>query len=101
MAARCWDLEGLGRDYAELVARLEGLPSVTGPLPAPGPDALRQRVELVASYRTFPFRDPDLPTELLPEGWPGRRAHELFVAAHDALGAPADSYVRAVVARSD
>ena len=54
----------------------------------PGPEALRRQVELVASYRALPFRDPDLPAALLPEGWPGRRAHELFIAAHDALARP-------------
>jgi len=63
----------------------------------PGPEALRRQVELVASYRALPFRDPDLPAALPPEGWPGRRAHALFTAAHDALHGPADAFVRAVV----
>src|SRR6266700_2273786 len=83
MAFRCWDLDGLGRASAELTA-------------LPGPEALRRQVELVSSYRALPFRDPDLPAALLPEGWPGRRAHELFVAAHDALHGPADEFVRDV-----
>lgn len=65
-----------------------------------GREALRRQVELVASYRALPFRDPDLPAGLLPEGWQGRRAHELFTAAHDALHGPADAYVRDVVARN-
>ena len=63
----------------------------------PGPEALRRQVELVASYRALPFRDPDLPAALPPEGWPGRRTHALFTAAHDALHGPADAFVRAVV----
>ena len=63
----------------------------------PGSEALRRQVELVASYRALPFRDPDLPAALLPEGWPGRRAHELFTAAHDALHGPADAFVRDIV----
>ena len=65
----------------------------------PGDQALRQQVELVTSYRTLPFRDPDLPGELLPEGWPGRRVHEIFIAAHDALHEPADRFVRGIVAQ--
>jgi phenylacetic acid degradation operon negative regulatory protein len=101
MATRCWDLDGLCRDYAELVSRYDELPSAAELATLPGPEALRLRVELVASYRTFPFRDPDLPPELLPEGWPGRRAHELFVAAHDALATSADSYVHSVLERHD
>jgi len=99
MARRCWDLESLGGDYAELVETLEALPPADELAEMPGPDALRLRVELVSSYRTFPFRDPDLPEELLPEGWPGRHAHELFVRAHDTLAAPADAYVRSVLER--
>jgi phenylacetic acid degradation operon negative regulatory protein len=98
MAFRCWDLEGLGRDYLELISAYEQLPSPAELAALPGPEALRRQVELVASYRTLPFRDPDLPTALLPEGWQGRRAHSLFIAAHDALHIPADAFVRDVVA---
>ena len=98
MAFRCWDLDGLGRDYAALVGGYERLPAAAGLAALPGPEALRRQVELVASYRRLPFRDPDLPAALLPEGWPGRRAHALFTAAHDALHGPADAFVRDIVA---
>ena len=97
MAFRCWDLDGLARDYMELVAAYEQLPSEAELAALPGPEALRRQVELVASYRALPFRDPDLPAALLPEGWQGRRAHALFTAAHDALHGPADAYARDVV----
>lgn len=99
MANRCWDLAALAADYAELVDRLAALPPRAELARLPGPEALRLRIELVASYRTFPFRDPDLPPELLPEGWPGRQAHDLFVEAHDALAAPSDAHVRTVLER--
>jgi len=97
MAARCWDLDGLCRDYADMVRKYQQLPAVAELATLPGRDALRRQVELVASYRTLPFRDPDLPASLLPEGWPGRQAHALFIAAHDALHGPARAYVREVV----
>jgi phenylacetic acid degradation operon negative regulatory protein len=100
MAGRCWDLDGLAREYAELLERYEELPPLTDLAALPGEKALRRQVELVTSYRTLPFRDPDLPGELLPRGWPGRRVHELFIAAHDALHEPADRFVRRVVDRS-
>ena len=94
MAARCWDLPGLGADYTRLVAELDAVPE-----PSDDADALRRQVGLLARYRTFPFRDPDLPPELLPESWPGARAHELFTATHDRLHARAGAHVRRVVAR--
>jgi phenylacetic acid degradation operon negative regulatory protein len=100
MAGRCWDLDGLGRDYEKLVSRYEQLPATADLARLPGDQALRLRIELVAEYRGFPFRDPDLPPELLPEGWLGSRAHELFVAAHDALREPAEAHVREVLERS-
>jgi phenylacetic acid degradation operon negative regulatory protein len=34
---------------------------------------------LVHAWRKFPFLDPELPSGLLPRGWPRRRAHALFV----------------------
>jgi phenylacetic acid degradation operon negative regulatory protein len=99
MVERCWDLKSLGRDYQDFVHRLETLPRTDDLAGLPGPEALRLRIELVSSYRHFPFRDPDLPPELLPEAWPGHRAHELFAAAHEALGPPADAFVTAVLER--
>jgi phenylacetic acid degradation operon negative regulatory protein len=99
MVDRCWDLKALGRDYEDFIARLQGLPPVQDLAALAGPDALRLRIELIADYRHFPFRDPDLPMELLPDGWPGHRAHELFTAAHEALGAPADAFVADVLMR--
>ena len=97
MAFRCWDLDGLGRDYIELISGYRQLPAAAELAALPGPQALRRQVELVASYRALPFRDPDLPAALLPEGWPGRQAHALFTAAHDALHGPADAFVRDIV----
>src|SRR5438034_3764722 len=96
MAFRCWDLDGLGRDYVELISGYEHLPAAAELAALPGLEALRRQVELVSSYRALPFRDPDLPAALLPEGWPGRRAHELFIAALVARHGPADAFVRDV-----
>ncbi|MGY1662644.1 PaaX family transcriptional regulator C-terminal domain-containing protein [Geodermatophilus sp. SYSU D00705] len=101
MVERCWDLKALGRDYQDFVTRLTELPATSELATLSGPDALRLRIELVSSYRQFPFRDPDLPVELLPEDWPGLRAHELFVAAHEALAQPADAFVTTVLGRHE
>ena len=99
MAFRCWDLDALGRDYLELIAAYEQLPPAARLAALPGPAALRRQVELTASYRALPFRDPDLPAALLPERWPGRRAHAMFLAAHEALRGPAETFVTDMVSR--
>ena len=97
MAFRCWDLDGLARDYTELISEYSQLPDAAALAEVPGPEALRRQVKLVASYRALPFRDPDLPSALLPEGWQGRRAHTLFLTAHDALHGAASACVRTIL----
>ncbi len=96
MADRAWDLAGLDRDYIAMLAeyrpRLDRYRS--GALL--GQDALVERMRLMHDYRRFPFRDPDLPPELLPAGWSGRSAHEVFLEAHGLLRAAADGFVDTV-----
>jgi phenylacetic acid degradation operon negative regulatory protein len=99
MAVRCWDLDSLARDYTTLATGYQQLGTAAELAGLPGRDALRRQMELVTSYRALPFRDPDLPAELLPDGWPGRHAHALFSIAHDALHGPASAFVRDVTAR--
>jgi phenylacetic acid degradation operon negative regulatory protein len=100
MASRCWDLDGLGRDYAALISTYDQLPCLSELTRHPGRDALRLQVELVSAYRGFPFRDPDLPDVLLPEDWLGREAHRRFVTAHEALNDPARTFVCEVLDRA-
>lgn len=91
MAQRCWDLDGLAVDYAHWVSAVRG--AIPEYRRARGRDALVARIQLVHDYRRFPFRDPDLPLELLPVGWTGRHAHELFLEAHELLRAEAETCV--------
>lgn len=97
MAARCWDLDALDRDYRELLRTYQQrMSKCTAARMAP-PEAMVERTRLIYDYRKFPFRDPDLPLELLPAGWVGRQAHELFLEAHEALREPAERFVSEVI----
>lgn len=96
IASRAWELDELDRAYAEF---LEAHRSRLGAYRAGelrGADALVERMKLVYDYRHFPFRDPDLPPELLPEGWRGRLAHDVFLEAHGLLRGPAEEAVDAI-----
>jgi phenylacetic acid degradation operon negative regulatory protein len=93
MATRCWDLAALDHDYGALLRRHRPRLSGYRSGKVSGRDALVQRMNLMHEYRLFPFRDPDLPPELLPEGWSGRAAHQVFLEAHGLLRAPAEEYV--------
>ncbi len=69
---RAWNLTTVDTEYREFIATAP-TPEATG-----GVDAASQLTLLVHQWRRFPFLDPELPTELLPDGWLGARAAELF-----------------------
>jgi phenylacetic acid degradation operon negative regulatory protein len=48
-------------------------------------EAFATRIALVNQWRTFPWNDPDLPAELLPDHWPLPSARQLFLSLYDAL----------------
>lgn len=99
MAARCWDLDRLNDDYRTLLRTYrDRLPSYRAGDLTPE-QALIERMRLTYDYRRFPFRDPDLPLELLPGGWTGRAAHEMFLEAHAVLGPPAEDFYDQVAGR--
>jgi phenylacetic acid degradation operon negative regulatory protein len=83
---RAWDLDALGADYGEFVA---GFAART---PATGPDEFGALVELVHAWRRFPFVDPEIPDRLLPAGWPGHRAKQMFDARHAAWAPGANAW---------
>jgi phenylacetic acid degradation operon negative regulatory protein len=96
IAARSWDLPELDRSYAELLGTYRPKLAAYRSGDLQGADALVERMRLIHDYRRFPFRDPDLPPELLPENWSGRVAHDVFLEAHDLLRGPAEACVDAL-----
>lgn len=96
LAQQCWDLNDLAADYRRFISDWRECGSAdTQPL---SPEAaLINRVKLVWDYRRFPFKDPGLPIALRPEGWPGDEAHEVFLQAHQALMAGANSYMSSIL----
>jgi phenylacetic acid degradation operon negative regulatory protein len=92
LVERAWNLPALSAAYEEFVERLR--PVVTS-APASGDDqaAYSARFELVHAWRTFLFRDPQLPATLLPQPWPGTAAAEFFDQHADRLRPAADRFV--------
>jgi phenylacetic acid degradation operon negative regulatory protein len=76
MVARSWDLSELKDRYEDFIDRFTGLH------PSGDQAVLRAQTELVHEWRRFPFLDPRLPLKLLPDGWSGVRAAELFHHKH-------------------
>jgi phenylacetic acid degradation operon negative regulatory protein len=93
LAARAWDLGGLNQDYSHWLDNYRPRLPLYRTNGVTGPAALVERMQLINDYRHFPFRDPDLPTELLPRQWLGRTAFEVFIEGHDLLEKSSEAVV--------
>jgi len=91
LAARAWDLDTLGADYAVFVT--EWLPVVSA-VDGSGPaEAFAASQRLLHAWRKFLFRDPGLPAPVLPPDWPGTVAAEFFDKHTARLAPAAESYL--------
>jgi len=105
IVASCWDLEGLNRTYAAFIAKYEPhlnkhksrLAEENSLEPS---ECFVQRFMLVHEYRSFPYVDPNLPAELLPDDWLGNKAVQLFREYHELLTTGANALVDDVLARA-
>jgi phenylacetic acid degradation operon negative regulatory protein len=101
LARRCWDLAALNRRYAAFLAQYQPRYETHRARLARGecvPEShcFVERFLLLHEYRRFFFLDPELPVELLPEGWLGAEAAQLFHAYHQLLADPANAYLDSV-----
>ncbi|ASW53369.1 PaaX family transcriptional regulator C-terminal domain-containing protein [Plantactinospora sp. KBS50] len=89
---RAWDLTEIGEAYQRFVA--EQRPLVTAVTArSSDEDAYAARFRLVHAWRTFLFRDPQLPPALLPDRWPGTSAATFFDRHASRLRPAADRFV--------
>ncbi|GAA4081646.1 PaaX family transcriptional regulator [Actinomadura miaoliensis] len=93
LVERAWDLAEVDSRYAAFLDEFSGL------RPEPGDETLFAQVRLVHEWRRFPFLDPQLPDELLPPGWIGRRARHLFDDRHTTWQHPARAHWQTLATR--
>lgn len=99
LVRRAWDLTELGRLYSEFIRWGERVEARWSGVRHPeGRDAFVDYTFLVYHWRKFPYLDPGLPVELLPDDWAGHRAAQLFLELRTRLEDPALEYVRKVCA---
>jgi len=85
---QAWNLSAVAEHYQEFIVEFAGL------RPEPGEQTLLTQVRLVHEWRRFPFLDPQLPTDLLPSKWIGKRAAALFQELHARWHQPAQRHWR-------
>jgi phenylacetic acid degradation operon negative regulatory protein len=95
---RCWDLAAIEdqyrgfvghyqKEYQDYISQDTGNPYLT-------PEAhFIRRFWLTYSFQSFPLKDPNLPSVLLPEDWIGITARSLFDNYHRLLGSNANQFV--------
>lgn len=94
LVAAAWDLADLAERYASFIDEFADL------VPDSPAAVLRAQTRLVHEWRRFPFLDPQLPRQLLPDDWIGTRAANLFTDRHSRWRAPATAYWTELAARA-
>jgi phenylacetic acid degradation operon negative regulatory protein len=92
--AGAWDLPSLAAAYDDWTAAADRLVETELGRHADEDEAMfAARFHLVHEWRKFLFSDPGLPSDLLPDRWPGRVAEELFQDEATRLEAGATRFV--------
>jgi phenylacetic acid degradation operon negative regulatory protein len=89
-----WDIPAIVEQYAAFIRHWTGLLPRVRAGAFSGVEAVRLRTEVMDTYRRFCTIDPQLPTALLPAGWPRGSAREVFTAVYDGMADVAERYVR-------
>ena len=83
---RAWQLEELADDYQQF------LDTTKEERPRSPRATFAALTQAVNHWRRMPFRDPDLPAELLPDNWIGHQAAARFHELHDRWSPAANEY---------
>lgn len=94
--SRWWDFEQIQASYAEYVDRWQPVLEAYLRRSVEPEQAFADYVQTLTAWRRLPYLDPGLPAELLPEGWNGGQAAEVFFALRDLLAGPAHRHVAAI-----
>ncbi|HKS99499.1 MAG TPA: PaaX family transcriptional regulator C-terminal domain-containing protein [Rugosimonospora sp.] len=99
LVRRAWNLPEIASAYERFIEELRPMVTAIGEA-SEDEDAYAARFRLVHSFRTFLFRDPQLPPALLPPRWSGTAAAVFFDKHAARLRPAADRYVDQCVAQS-
>ena len=89
LLGRAWDVESIAAGYEQFIEAFRARSPDTPPA------RFAALVDLVHEWRRFPFGDPEIPEALLPAGWPGRHAKQLFDDRHAAWAPAANTWFEA------
>ncbi|WP_436788925.1 PaaX family transcriptional regulator [Yinghuangia sp. YIM S10712] len=96
-----WDLDAIRAGYEEFAATYAPLPERVARGHVGTAEALVTRTVAKDFWRQIISSDPELPENLLPDGWPVRTARAVFVRTYDSLGPLAEARVRQLLEEHD
>jgi phenylacetic acid degradation operon negative regulatory protein len=100
LVREAWDLDQLELSYEDFLERCRPMAEAwRRPAQRTDRDAFVDYVRMLSAWRRLPYMDPGLPLELLPAGWSGQRARELFGDLDERLKDRALQHVLAVARR--
>lgn len=92
-----WDLDELSTLYSDFLTRYRPVLEETQGPEFTARDAFRAYVPILTEWRRLPYLDPGLPLELLPAGWNGVTAGELFDNLSRVLAGPAREHAMGLI----
>lgn len=96
-----WRIGEVAVEYRRFLARFGPVAANFGERPRASPaEAFLVRTLLVHEYRRVRLRDPQLPPDLLPEGWPGAAAYALCRRFYHRTAPLAEAHLADVLAEN-
>ncbi|MCP4362503.1 MAG: phenylacetic acid degradation operon negative regulatory protein PaaX [Chloroflexi bacterium] len=102
LVEQCWDLQGLANQYKTFIVRYQGEYAAcqadqNNGRPLEPQTCFQRRYWFTQKFQSFPLKDPNLPTVLLPDDWIGFRGRQLFEAYRQLLSRMANQFVDEVM----
>jgi phenylacetic acid degradation operon negative regulatory protein len=92
-----WDLDEVTRQYEQFVAEFDVLRTKRSRAELSDGEAFVARTRAIHSFRRFPFLDPELPDEFMPDPLLRPRVIRPFDVVFDDLREPAERHFRAAI----
>ena len=93
LALTGWDLTGIARRYRRFRDTFAPVQAAADASRLPPESAFVVRTLLIHEYRKVHLRDPQLPSQLLPQPWIGAEAYELSKRLYAAVLTAAEAYL--------
>ncbi|MFJ2618849.1 PaaX family transcriptional regulator C-terminal domain-containing protein [Glutamicibacter sp. NPDC087344] len=91
-----WDLDEAPKRYLDFIETYKPVLERVKNHEYSDSEAFKIRVQSMDLWRAFPWDDPDLPAEMLPEHWPLAPAREIFVDLHTSLARATHSHLETI-----